>query len=249
MAMDSQENWEYPRKDGVLVQLRAYLAKQELAAGNRLPPERELSELLGVSRGELRKALEELEKEGQVWRHVGKGTFIGPKPVDALLTLQSLEQLTNPAEVMRTRLLMETAIAREAALNAKRADIEALQQCLKASRASQTWRQYETTDNQLHQLMAQATHNNLLVAFYDALNAVRRTIAWGRRRSSSGGPPIDHHSFLEHEAIVDAIAARDIEGAGRAMYEHLRMVEYRLLAPSQQAFPEIGANRVDSEAG
>lgn len=241
--MDIQANWEFPRKDGVLVQLRAYLARQELAAGSRLPPERELSELLGVSRGELRKALEELEKEGQVWRHVGKGTFIGPKPVEALLTLQNLEQLTNPAEVMRMRLLMETAIAREAALNAKRADIDAMQQCLKASRASQTWRQYETTDNQLHQLMAQATHNNLLVAFYDALNAVRRTIAWGRRRSTTGGPPTDHHSFLEHEAIVAAIADRDIEGAGRAMYEHLRMVEYRLLAPSLQAFPEIDANK------
>lgn len=228
---------EDSRKDGTLTQLRAYLARENLPPASRLPAERELSEALGVSRGDLRKAFAVLEAEGQIWRHVGKGTFIGPKPVDSLMTLHGVEQQTNPAEVMRTRLLMETAIAREAALNAKLPDIEAMQRCVKASRSSKSWRQYETTDNQLHQLIAEATHNSLLIAMYEALNAVRRTIAWGRRRSSLDGPPADHHSFGEHERIVAAIEARDIEGAGRAMYEHLRMVEYRLLEPSAASTP------------
>ena len=222
---------DYSRKDGALVQLRAYLAKEELAPGSQLPPERELSEILGVTRGDLRKAIAVLEIEGQVWRHVGKGTFLGPKPIDAVVNLQGVDQRTNPAEVMRTRILMETAIAREAALNANRADIEAMQRCLKASRAAKTWRQYETSDNQLHQLIAEATHNSLLIALYDALNAVRRTIAWGRMRSSQGGPPADHHSFADHEAIVGAISERDIAGAERAMLKHLSVVEQKLLSP------------------
>lgn len=219
------------RKDGALVQLRAYLAKEELSPGSQLPPERELSEILGVTRGDLRKAIAVLEAEGQVWRHVGKGTFLGPKPIDTVVNLQGVDQRTNPAEVMRTRLLMETAMAREAALNANRADIEAMQRCLRASRAAKTWRQYETSDNQLHQLIAEATHNSLLIALYDALNAVRRTIAWGRMRSAQGGPPTDHHSFADHEAIVAAISERDIAGAERAMLRHLSMVEQKLLSP------------------
>jgi DNA-binding FadR family transcriptional regulator len=222
------------RKDGALVQLRAYLAKEELSPGSQLPPERELSEILGVTRGDLRKAIAVLEAEGQVWRHVGKGTFLGPKPIDTVVNLQGVDQRTNPAEVMRTRLLMETAIAREAALNANRADIEAMQRCLKASRAAKTWRQYETSDNQLHQLIAEATHNSLLIALYDALNAVRRTIAWGRMRSSHGGPPVNHHSFADHEAIVTAIRERDIVGAERAMQKHLSIVEQKLLSPIRQ---------------
>lgn len=237
--MDTHIGKDHGRKDGALVQLRAYLARENLPPASRLPPERELSDLLGVSRGDLRKAFAVLEEEGQIWRHVGKGTFIGPKPVDSLLTLHGVEQQTNPSEVMRTRLLMETAIAREAALNANRADIEAMQRCLKASRAARTWRQYETSDNQLHQLIAEATHNNLLVALYDALNSVRRTIVWGRMRTSDGGPPEDHHSFADHERIVAAIRDRDIDGAGRAMYEHLRMVEYRLMAPSPRSSAEL----------
>lgn len=227
--MTAQDNIDHTRKDGVLVQLRAYLFKQGLPPASRLPSERELCILLGATRDHLRKALAILEEEGQVWRHVGKGTFIGPKPVDSLLTLNGVEQKTNPPEVMRTRILMETAIAREAALNANRNDIQAMERCLKVSRDSKTWRQYETSDNQLHQLIAEATHNQLLIALYDALNSVRRTIVWGRMRSMHGGPPANHHSFQEHEAIVAAIRDRDTEAAQRHMHAHLSAVQVRLL--------------------
>ena len=67
---------------GALIQLRAYLTQQNLPASTRLPAERELCEILGVSRGELRKALAILEGHGELWRHVGKGTFIGARPGD-----------------------------------------------------------------------------------------------------------------------------------------------------------------------
>ncbi|TIW47875.1 MAG: GntR family transcriptional regulator, partial [Mesorhizobium sp.] len=60
-----------------LVQLQAYLAQMDHAGETRLPAERELSESLGVSRGDLRKALAVLEKDGRIWRHVGRGTFVG----------------------------------------------------------------------------------------------------------------------------------------------------------------------------
>ena len=65
-----------------LTQLKAYLAQLNLPENARLPAERELCDVLGVSRGELRKALALLEAEGEVWRHVGKGTFLGARPPD-----------------------------------------------------------------------------------------------------------------------------------------------------------------------
>ena len=63
--------------EGALIQLRAWLAQRDLPEDGRLPPERELIEILGVTRGELRKALAALENNGELWRHVGKGTFRG----------------------------------------------------------------------------------------------------------------------------------------------------------------------------
>ena len=58
-----------------LARMREYLLHAELEDGGRLPPERDLALSLGLSRGALRKALADLEAEGVLWRHVGKGTF------------------------------------------------------------------------------------------------------------------------------------------------------------------------------
>ena len=46
-------------------------------------------------------ALGTLESEGQIWRHVGKGTFLGNRPTDSLSDIASLAKRTNPAELMR----------------------------------------------------------------------------------------------------------------------------------------------------
>ncbi|HEX6093328.1 MAG TPA: FCD domain-containing protein [Dongiaceae bacterium] len=215
-----------------LAQLRAYLARTTLAADSRLPPERTLSQALGVTRAELRKALAVLEAEGQLWRHVGKGTFLGNRPLDTVSDIAAISHRTNPAEVMRTRLLLEPEVARLAALNATPAQIAEMQNCLKKSREAASWRQYEAWDNRLHRVIAEATQNNLLLSLLDTLNAVRRAVAWSRPRTNPVKPDPDHHSFSEHDAIVGAIAERDMGRAAAGMRKHLESVERNLLKAS-----------------
>ena len=218
-----------------LTQLRAYLSQQDLPANSRLPPERELCEVLGVSRGELRKALSILEQDGELWRHVGKGTFLGARPAQELSTVAAIAHQTNPREVMQARLLIEPQIAGEAAVNATAEDIAELKQCLKGSEAALSWRQYENWDNRLHRTIAEATHNTVLLALFDTLNAVRRAVVWGRLRREPDRPPADHHSFTEHRAIVAAIVERDIHAAAASMRRHLRAVEAKLLTVLEAA--------------
>lgn len=220
---------------GVLTQLRAYLAQQEPPPGTRLPAERELCGLLGVSRGELRKALSALEASGEVWRHVGKGTFTGARPVEERVSIAAVASRCSPAEVMRARLLIEPELAREAALAASAADMDEMRLCLAGSRAAQTWRQYETWDNRLHRAIATATHNALLLTLFDTLNGVRRAVVWGRLRPDILKPPADHHSFAEHEAIVAAIAERDMSASASSMRSHLQKVQRGLLQIAEAA--------------
>jgi len=214
---------------GTVTQLRAYLAQAELPDDGRLPPERDLSEALGVSRTELRKALGTLEAEGQIWRHVGKGTFVGSRPIDTFADLTALARRTNPAEVMRARLIVEPEIARAAALTATPMHIAEMRACQARTREAATWRQYENWDNRLHRTVAEAAQNIPLLGLFDTLNALRRAVTWGRLRSNPVKPRPDHHSFAEHEAIVDAIENRDMNGAAAAMRTHLRTVERNLL--------------------
>lgn len=212
-----------------LTQLRAYLTQQRLPVNGRLPPERELCRLLGVTRTALRHALATLEAEGQLWRHVGKGTFVGSRPVEDLTDIAKITGRTNPVEVMRARQLIEPEIARLAALNATGRDIEEMRQCMAKSRTADTWRQYESWDNQLHRVVAESTQNHLLLALFDMLNSVRRAVAWGRLRHNKLRPDPDHHSFAEHETLVEAIAERDMDRAAEAMRRHLESVERNLL--------------------
>lgn len=76
MPMDeTQGNSNY-----ALERLRALLRSDSLDADGKLPTERALSEVLGVGRRAVRRALEVLEAEGRIWRRQGSGTYAGPRP-------------------------------------------------------------------------------------------------------------------------------------------------------------------------
>ena len=215
--------------ESALTQLKAWLAQPDLPSDGRLPPERELCALLGVSRGALRKALATLEQDGELWRQVGKGTFIGARSVEKSLSISTIAEGSNPLEVMQARLLVEPMLAREATVHATGAHLTEMRRCNRIQREAGTWRQYENADNRLHRTVAEATGNTILLALFDQLNSVRRAIVWGRLRDKPDHPPADHNSFGQHEAIVRAISERDQEGAYQTMHDHLVSVRERLL--------------------
>lgn len=215
---------------GVVQRLRNLLGETGQSDTGRLPPERELSEALGISRTELRKALGVLEAEGQIWRHVGKGTFFGSRPIDNFSDVSALARRTNPAEMMRARLVIEPEIARAAALTATAVHLAEMRLCHHRSREAATWRQYENWDTRLHRTIAEATQNTPLLGIFDTLNALRRAVTWGRLRTNPVKPDPGHHSFADHDSIIAAIANRDMSGAASAMRTHLQNVERNLLA-------------------
>jgi DNA-binding FadR family transcriptional regulator len=213
--------------------LRAYILEGGFAHGARLPAERQLTEELGMSRTVLRRALEELERDGVIWRHVGKGTFVsdaeGKHADDG--TVELGRQLT-PFRMMRARMVIEPAIAREAAVNASGEVLMRMRRALERSRSATTWSEYEIQDDLFHRLVAEASDNLLLLSLFDQLNDVRRSVAWGSVTRISTHPPASHSSFAEHDAIADAITSRDPGAAYEAMRQHLRSVSQRLFGES-----------------
>lgn len=212
------------------VRLRNYIRDNDLGSGSRLPPERQLTEELGLSRATLRKALDALERDGLIWRHVGKGTFISDNIAPSSPTSAAVElgrQLT-PFRMMRARLAIEPAIAREAAINASGETLARMRRAIDRAKAATTWHEYELQDDMFHRTVAEASDNLLLVALFDQLNDVRRAVAWGNVSRETAHPSANHSSFAEHDAIADAIAKRDPAEAYDAMRRHLGSVARRL---------------------
>ena len=208
--------------------LRQLIAQKGFNHNDRLPSERALCKEFGVTRGDLRKALRLLEEDGLIWRHVGRGTFIGARPVLNLADVNYLGELASPAQVIVARLAIEPELARLAALHGSRADFDDIAGWSRRCRTAPDWRSYEAADNNLHHAVARATHNKLLVYLFDTLNVVRRSTVWGQRRISPL-PPRDHFAFDQHDILVQAIAARDAEQAAAHMRNHLLSVRDRVL--------------------
>lgn len=214
-----------------LAQLRAFIIDRAFQPGEKLPPERLLCVELGLKRSDLRKALDHMESENQLWRHVGKGTFLASTVgSESLGGFDQLAQRVSPADVMRARSALEPAIAREAALHASSAAITKLSLNIERARQAATWREYEALDTDFHRQIAEAGGSTTLLALFDQLNALRRMVTWGRVVRTSNHPADDHSSFAEHARILDGICGRDPEAAQTAMRLHIRSVENRLFS-------------------
>ena len=78
------------------------------------------------------RTLANLEKNVELWRRVGKGTFFGAKPMDVLFVVGRVAEQSNPMKVMSARILIEPLLARQAAINATGYHIDELERCLVA---------------------------------------------------------------------------------------------------------------------
>ncbi|HZH52144.1 MAG TPA: FCD domain-containing protein [Microvirga sp.] len=216
--------------DSTLGRLRTWLSETQLPDNGRLPPERELAARFGIKRAELRKALAVMEGEGHLRRHVGKGTFLAKEGIAGIPSAaEIIANRTSPPEAMQARIVVEPEIARLAALKATSAQIAEMKELCRQMRQAKTWNEYEQLDWRFHNLLAEASGNNLLLEIQRLVNGVRRAVVWGRLARRPVGPSADYHSFAEHEAIVDAISNRDRRGAAEAMRCHLNSTASTML--------------------
>lgn len=222
----------------VLAELRAALDGLAPVHGDQLPPERELRQRLGCSRETLRACYAALEREGEVWRHVGQGTFRGRRPVHLPVRDTLLVEGATPPDLMRARLLLEPQVAAEAALRAEDTDIRHLRRKVAEGRAAPDRAACERADDAFHRAVAETSRNPVLTGFLVYMSGARRRVAWQRewdrtyRRIAKDEFQTLHSD--QHGRIVDAIAAADPEGAARAMTQHLEVIAAAMRAEAPQ---------------
>lgn len=170
-----------------------------------------------------------LEADGKVWRHVGRGTFVGRRPAEPKEVFTLPADMTNPAEVMEVRLILEPHLADLAAHRATAEDLAFMEQCLVKGEAARETATYEMWDSALHRAIAEATRNTLLIALFNAVNAVRDHTIWGQLKQATLTDQRRRRYSTQHENIVDAIGRRDAVDCQRLMREHLEAVRDDML--------------------
>nr|WP_211207302.1 FadR/GntR family transcriptional regulator [Stackebrandtia nassauensis] len=211
----------------VLDRLRDYGTEAGLKAGDRLPPERELAQRLGVSRASVKQAIVVLEVQGLVEVRHGGGTYLltdrlDTEPVDSLV-----ERRGRLPDVLDAREALETRLAALAAERRTDADLTAIEQALEFMAAEIDNGEYGVEgDRRFHASVTAAAHSPLLAQF---MKSIAEKITESRNESLRQ-PGRPRKSLAQHHRILDAIAEQAPGKAAEAMRRHVRTVaKVRLL--------------------
>ena len=201
-------------------QIATLIDSGEFPVGSRLPPERELAVLLGVSRTSVREAILALEIEGRVEVRVGTGIFVsgtgtpatpddGPGPFDLLAARELIE---GEAVALAAARIDGDTLAR------LRGTIETMR------RSDDDFATRDAADREFHALVAGASGNGAYPLLVEALWDQRRGRLWTLLEGHFHTAALRARTLDDHAAIVAALERRDATAARSAMVDHLQHV-------------------------
>jgi GntR family transcriptional repressor for pyruvate dehydrogenase complex len=210
--------------ESIVQQLTQLIRKGKLRPGDRLPPERELAETLGVSRSTLRSALRVLEGLRMIDSRQGDGTYVSEADLEQLVAPLAAVLYTHSfmvEDILELRQIIEPPIAEWAAMRARPEDIEELESILavQAKKAAEGLHTAEE-DSRFHYAIAEATGNQMVVHLIDLVMSLLAEV----RASSLQAPDRQEASLAGHRSILEAIKDHDQAAALQAMKEHIRRV-------------------------
>jgi len=197
---------------------------EELKPGDLLPPERQLVEMLGVSRGSVRDAIRSLELKGLLDPRQGVGTVVCRPGADAANPLANAlrDKRKLVAELIDVRKMIEPPLARRAALRASRNEIAEMEDILARQETKVRRGELATEeDSDFHYSIALASNNRAILKVVDVLMDLLRET----REHSFQGKGRQEKSLAGHRRILSALKRHDTAGAEVAMCRHLREIE------------------------
>lgn len=216
----------HSRSDEVREQLQAAVERGKFKPGDRLPSERELSDVFGVSRVSVRDAVRSLEALGMIEVRQGSGSFVAQPRTDGFVApfgrwieLHRDEVL----ELLAVRSALDQLAAQRAAEQAGRDDIHALEvahQAFEAANASAPLAELSDLDIAFHEAVARASQSVLILRLIVDLNRQLEE----SRRAALVSPERRSTSTAQHADILRAIKGGDTEGARDAVTAHVDAV-------------------------
>lgn len=206
--------------DRVVARIRDLLAEEHLEPGDRLPPEREMARLLGVSRPVLREAVKTLEAQGQLLVRHGQGVFVAESAES--LTRQRLENLeVSLDELFAMREVLEVPAAAWAAENATPDDIAVLARAFEEEEAARQppidFERLAALDSAFHLRIVEMAKNRFLA---QTLGILQDMIARGME-TTLAVPGRVQASAKDHRLLFEAISGGDPEAAKAAVLRHV----------------------------
>jgi len=211
--------------DLIIAQIRDLISSGAVRPGEKLPPERKLAERLGVSRTQIREAINKLQFYGIVKVRPQSGTIvsgIGMVAIEGLITDLLKIENSDFKSLIDTRVLLEREAARLAAINRTSDDLVQLTNALhQYEKKLQTDSEAIEEDLLFHIKVAEASKNTVLKSL---MMVITPDIVKSFIKLKVCSESNNKKTIAEHQQILDMIADQDPEGAVHAMESHLNDV-------------------------
>ncbi len=212
--------------EAVYDQLRQLIVRQEQEPGSKLPSEKKLSELFGVSRATVRSAIQRLAAEGMVETINGDGTYV--RDIENTRVLISMDHIKSAQilEILEFRIAIDMLSADLAAQRATKTQLMKLHDIVETMRScieTNDRQQYSIADMKFHVYLAEISGNSLVKATIETFSDYffRHFIEMNDNIGLEFG--FDHHWRI-YQAIVDG----DSETAQRLVKENINRSIYKV---------------------
>lgn len=216
--------------DQLYGQILEQIISGSLKEGDKLPSEHQICQTSQVSRPTVREALMRLDADGLVTTRQGSGTFVQKRPSGVLTSLVEISDVAGLLRCLEVRIALEGQAATLAALRRTPAQMVHISNTLAALRAAFLIGSVPAqTDFDFHLAVATASGNAMFAELLQSLHeSIRRAMSMALGITRAGSKDRARRVVEEHEAIADAIARGDGEGAGLAMRYHLHRSRQRV---------------------
>jgi GntR family transcriptional regulator, transcriptional repressor for pyruvate dehydrogenase complex len=232
VAATTKPEFEAIRRNKVYEEVARQIERlilKKLRPGDKLPAERELAEMLGVSRSSIRDAIRSLELVGLVEPRQGVGTVVREISPDTLVNplsnvLVHKRQLVS--ELLDFRKMLEPPLAARAATHASAEELAEMEETLRRQEEKLQWGELAIEeDSEFHYGIAMASENSVVLKVLDVLMDLLR--ATRERSLQVEGRP--QKSIAGHRKILAAIKRHDALAAEAAMRRHIEDIEEMVL--------------------
>jgi GntR family transcriptional repressor for pyruvate dehydrogenase complex len=198
---------------------------RNLKKGDKLPPERQLCEMIGVSRPILREALKALQVMNIIDIRQGAGAYIKSlEPEDVVEHLDIVFHLDSSLyhDLYEARRVIEASVAAIAAEKISGEDLALIEENIQQAAADiDNEQSFAERDLELHEVILKAAGNRVIPVFMQSINKLALLI----RQKTNAMPNIRKNTIKDHKAILMALKDHDPRESAAAMERHIRNVE------------------------
>lgn len=215
----------------IVEQIKARIIEGQLRPGEKIPAERDLSTMLGVSRPSVREAIMALEAMGFLEVRRGGGTYVRSITEGSLSPLSKMVE-ENPKlleELVEVRIGIEGWSAYLAASRATEEELAGIKHCVDAMQEQAESGGWQfSVDSRFHYAIASAAHNTMQIHMLDTIQQLFLASIEVALTKLYSEPEYISVLVQQHKNIYNGIASRDGEAARQAMSEHLIWVQNTL---------------------